>query len=371
MKFIISSKRLQASLTALSRVVNSKNTISILQNFLFEIVGGKVIITASDSETTITATVDSVEAEGEGSFAVNADRLLGLIKELPDQPVTVDVNEGNLGVTVNYASGHFDFIAVDGDQYPRKADLGEATMTLTIPQSVASKGIYNTLYATGSEDLRRIMTGVLWDIAPDSITFVASDTNKLVRYRNSNVKPGFTASFVLPAKPAGVLSGVLTNSDEPVTISFDSKSATMTMSGYSMTCRFINGRYPNYNSVIPDNNPYTIIFDRQSLLNAVRRVSVFSVVGGLVKFDLSAGSILLTAEDRDMGAFSQESVACQYSGEPMQIGLNGQRVIEILGNLTSDNVTLKLKDPSRAGVFIPDNVAEGEDHLVLLMPMML
>ena len=250
-------------------------------------------------------------------------------------------------------------------------ESGEEKYEMLIPASEIPKSIDKTVFAAGTDTMRPIMLGILWDIKPDSIVFVASDTHKLVRFENSRLKPGITSSFILPSKPASILNGIISKSDGDVKITFDSKSATFETENFTLTCRFINGKYPNYNSVIPQNNPFVISVDRVSLLNAVKRVSVFSSAGGMIKFDISENQLKLTAENLDFMKKAEETVACDYNGEEMAIGFNDEKLIEILSNINSDIVVVKLLDPTRAGIFVPDSQPEGEDVLMLLMPMML
>lgn len=371
MRFNIPSKALLSHLATVSKVVNSKNAISILDNFLFSLSGNEIIITGSDQETTLTTRLIVFDAEGEGKFAVNVKCLLDLLKELPDQGLTFEVNDENFEINIFYQNGKFNFIGINGNEFPQKELPSDESTTLTLPSEEIARGIDHTIFAVGTEDLRPIMMGILWDIKPNEITFVASDTHKLVRYRNQRVTAGIEASFILPTKPASILRNILQKESGEVNIVIDTNSATFQMKDYTMNCRFVNGKYPNYNSVIPQNNPYTMLIDRASLLNAVRRVSVFASVGGLVKFEVRNNELLLKAQDVDFSTWAEETVACDYAGEGMLIGFNNTRIIEVLNNLDSDTISLKLSDPSRAGVFLPLEQKEGEDLLILLMPMMI
>ena len=370
MNFSISSKLLLSHLSVVSKGVNTKNTSSILDNFLFSLEGDKLVITGSDQETTLTTIVDVNFAEGEGKFAVNVKSLLDLLKEIPDQPLEFSI-DANFAIELKYQNGHFDFAGIDGNEFPQKEDMGEAMESIVMPVKELQESINYTLFAVGSEEMRRIMMGIYWDIKEDNITFVASDTHKLVRFVNNRLKPGITSSFILPSKPASILNGIIGKCENDVKITFDSKSATFEADNFSLTCRFINGRYPNYNSVIPQNNPFEITVDRVSLLNAVKRVSVFSSAGGLVRFDISENRMKLTAENLDFMKKAEEVVPCEYQGEAMTIGFNDEKLVEILTNISGDIVVLKLLDPTRAGIFLPGSQPEGEDLLMLLMPMML
>ena len=371
MKFNIPSKQLFSNLSVLSKVINSKNTISILDNFLFTLDGDHITVMASDQETTMTARMEVFDAEGEGSFAVNVKNMLELLKELADQPVTFNVDDERFEINLEYLNGHSNFVGIDGAEFPQKDDPKGNVTAMKLPIGDVRKGIERTIFAVGTEEIRRIMMGIYWDIKPESITFVASDTHKLVRYRNEKLQSGVTTSFILPTKPASILNNILAKSEGDVAMVIDEKSASFTTDNFSLTCRFINGRYPNYESVIPKNNPYEMLVDRQMLLNAVRRVSVFASVGGLVKLDLKEIEVKINTQDVDFSTWAEEVIPCDYKGQDMVIGFNDAKVIEILNNLQCDNVKLTLSDPSRAGVFIPEKNEDGEDLLILLMPMMI
>ncbi len=373
MKFNVPSKQLFGNLSILGKIVQSKNAISILDNFLFTLEDDHITVTASDSESVMTARITVFDAEGAGSFAVNVKNLLELLKELADQPVTFSVDESSFEITLDYMNGKSNFVGIDGAQFPQKDEPKGEVTSMELECSDVIKGVTNTVYAVGNEEIRRIMMGVYWDIKPDNVTFVASDTHKLVRYRNSKLQPGVTTSFILPQKPAQVLVSMLARSEEgaKVKLSLDERSANFETDNYTLTTRFINGKYPNYESVIPKSNPYEMIVDRQQMLNAVRRVSVFSSVGGLVTLDLSESEVKIHTQDLDFATFADESVPCDYKGQNMVMGFNDAKIVEILSNMQCEMVKLALSDPSRAGVFMPEKNDEGEDLLVLLMPMMI
>ena len=373
MKFNVPSKQLFGNLSILGKIVQSKNAISILDNFLFTLDDDSIVVTASDSETTMTVRMPVFDAEGSGSFAVNVKNILELLKELADQPVTFTVDDERFDITLDYLNGQSRFVGIDGAQYPQKDEPKGEVVEMQLGCAEVAKGIVNTAYAVGTEEIRRIMMGIYWDIKPDNVTFVASDTHKLVRYRNSLLQPGVTTSFILPQKPAQVLANMLSKSEDGanVSVTLDERSATFETADYSLTTRFINGKYPNYESVIPKNNPYEMLVDRLQMLNAVRRVSVFSSVGGLVTLDLSESEVKVHTQDVDFSTYADEAIPCDYKGQSMVMGFNDDKLVEILGNMPCEMVKLTLSDPSRAGVFMPEKNEEGEDLLVLLMPMMI
>ena len=369
MKFSVQSKLLLSHLQAVSKVVASKSPLTILENFLFTLEGSELIITGSDQETTLTSHVDVTEVEGSGKFAANVKKLLDILKELPDIGLTIEVNNENLEIIINYQHGHFNFIGVNGNEFPMKAVSDEVPTEFTLPVNTVIDGIQRTVFACSTETIRPVMTGIYWDIKPESIVFVASDTHKLVRYEVKSVKPGLEYSFILPAKPANVLSQILERSEENVKISVDSKSITFETSKFSLSCLLIVGRYPNYNNVIPHDNPYEINIDRATMAAAVKRVSVFANSGGLVRFDLKTNNIKLSAQDVDFSTSAEEDMTCDYTGAEMVIGFNGANVVDVVNSITNEGITLKLMDPTRAGIFVPTQNKDNEELLILLMPM--
>ena len=372
MKFIVSSTALLSHLQAISRVINSKNSMAILDNFLFRLEGNTLTMTASDQETTMTTEIEVLEAEGQGLFAVSAKILLEPLKELPDQPLTFEINDENLEIFLYFQNGKYNFIGVNGDEYPQKSPLSADAKTLQMPAQVLLNGINRTLFATGDDELRPIMNGIYIDIHPEDIIFVASDSHKLVRCKNDSIQSGLTSSFILPKKPATLLKNILPKESGDVSITFDDKNAVFALSNFVLNSRLIEGRYPNYASVIPQNNPNRIIVDRAVFVNVLRRVSVFSdQASNLVKLQLRDNQIKVSAQDIDFSTSAEENVSCNYTGDPMGIGFKSTFLIEILSNISSQEVTIELSDPSRAGLILPVENQPNEDLLMLLMPMML
>ncbi len=372
MKFSISSTALFSHLQAISKVINSKNTLPILDCFLLQLDGTTLSITASDVDTRMETSITVNEAEGSGKFAVNAKNLLDPLKELPEQPLVFDVNDENLEIFIYYHNGKYNFIGQNGDDYPQPKDVNDTAVGLSIEPHVLFDGINRTLFASADDELRPVMNGVFFHISPDDLTFVASDGHKLVRYKTLAVKGVERAAFILPKKPANLLRALLPKESETVEIKFDENNAHIKMSGYIMTCRFIEGRYPNYNSVIPQSNPNKVTLDRQSFLNAIKRVSVFSnQASNLIKLQLSDNTIVVSAQDIDFSTAAEETISCEYAGTTMNIGFKSSFLIEILNNIPSSEISLEMSDPSRAGLVLPLENAENEDLLMLLMPMML
>ena len=372
MRFDVSSTALLSRLQSISKVIASKNSLPILDSFLFNLEGNKLTITASDAETRLVTSVDVMNAQGSGLFAVSAKILLDPLKELPEQPLTFDINDDNLEIFIHFQNGKYNFIGQKGDTYPQQKPLNENAISIMMDAQMLLNGISRSLFATADDELRPVMNGIYFDIHTDDLTFVASDGHKLVRLRNLSVKSPERASFILPKKPANLLKGLLSKEGEMVSIKFDDNNAYINCANFEMVCRLIEGRYPNYNSVIPQENPFKVTIDRISFLNALKRVSVFSnPASSLVKLQLKENEMLVSAQDIDFSTSAEETQVCQYSGAAMSIGFKSTFLIDILNNISADEVVIELADPSRAGVIVPVEQEENEDLLMLLMPMML
>ena len=366
MKFIVSSTSLFSHLQAISRVINSKNSLPILDCFLLELNDGTLFMTASDNETTLSTSIEVNEFDGDGRFAVSSRTLLEALKE------TFQVNLDSLEITVQYQNGQYSLMGQNANEYPQPQDLGTNAVQLTIPAEVLMNGVNRCIFATADDELRPVMNGIYFDITSEDITLVASDGHKLVRNKTYAAHGNEKAAFILPKKPANLLKNLLPKEQGDVQIGFDDRNAMFTLENYQMVCRLIEGRYPNYNSVIPQNNPHKAVIDRTTLISALRRVSVFSSqASSLIKLNLSDNQINISAQDIDFSTSAEETVICQYDGNPMSIGFKSSFLIDILNNIPSANVTVELADPSRAGVIVPEEQEENEDLLMLLMPMML
>ncbi len=344
----------------------------ILENFLFNISGDKLVITASDGDTTMVTSVSLESVEGKGSLVVSPKNLIEPLKEMPQQMISFEVDEDNLEIFVKYDSGKFNFIAGNAKEYPVQKPLEKEALKFTLPASTLLGGIQSTIFATADDDLRPVMNGIYFDIREDQLVFVASDSKKLVRLINNSVKAGFTANFILPKKPANLLKNVISKDAGDATISFDSKSARIEAGDFTVSCRLIDGRFPRYESVIPKNNVNKMTIDRQTLINVLRRVAVFAnAATNQVKFDLVQDNVTVSAQDIDFSVSATESVACSYAGAPMAIGFRANFLVEILNTISSAEVEVQLSDPARAALIVPVENAENEDLLMLIMPMML
>ena len=372
MKFIVSSTGLFNHLQAIGRVINSKNTLPILDCFLFELNDGTLSLTASDNETTMSTSIEVAENDGNCRFAINAKTIQDALKEIPEQPLTFEFNPDTLEILVQYMNGRYSVVAQNADEYPIPVTLGESAVHVEMEASTLLNGINRALFATADDELRPVMNGIYFDITTDDLTMVASDGHKLVRNKNYATKGNEKAAFILPKKPATLLKNLLGKEQGSVSIDFDDRNATFTMPNYRMVCRLIEGRYPNYNSVIPQNNPHKVTIDRAILLSALKRVSVFSSqASSLIKLRLQDNQLVLSGQDIDFSTSAEESINCSYSGSPMSIGFKATFLIDILNNLSGQDVIIELADPSRAGVLVPAEQEESENLLMLLMPMML
>ena len=372
MRFIISSTALSSRLQTLSRVISNKNSLPILDSFLFEVSNGQLTLTTSDSENVMQTTIQTDECEGDGAFALTSQTILDAMKELPEQPLQFSVNIDQATITIIYQGGEYNFTILNADEYPRMHSTLDNVNVITLDASVLCDNINRSAFAMGSDELRPVMNGIYFDLCADALSIVASDGHKLVRNRNLTVKSETPASFILPKKPALLLKNVLGKDGGDVVIKFDNRNAEIRFADGILTCRLIEGRYPNYNSVIPQNNPNQLTIDRKGLLSALKRVLPFgSKSSQLVKFRLDAGTLELSSEDIDYATKAKETIICDYNGQKMCIGFKGSSLTEILGNLDGDEVVIELADPSRAGIIVPAQQPENEDVLMLLMPMLL
>lgn len=372
MKFIISSTALFSRLQAISRVINSKNSMPILDCFLMELQDGTLKITASDNDTTLSTTLEVNEYDEDGRFAISSKTLLESLKEISEQPLSFQVNLSNLEICIQYQNGKYNMMGQNADEYPQPQEFDDNAVKVDMDSSILMNGINRCVFATADDELRPVMNGIYFDITTDDITLVASDGHKLVRCKTFAAHGSEKAAFILPKKPANILKALLPKEEGNTEIAFDDRKAMFTLKNYLMVCRLIEGRYPNYNSVIPQNNPYKAIIDRSSFISALRRVSVFSSqASSLIKLSLSNNQMKISAQDIDFSTSAEETVTCQYEGNPMSIGFKSSFLIDILNNISGLNVVIELADPSRAGVIVPEEQEENEDLLMLLMPMML
>ena len=373
MKFILSSLKLLKAIQALSGVINSSNTLPILDDFLFDINDDELKITASDLETTMTVSIKPDMVEGKGQVTIPARLLIDVMKNFPDIPVSFNIDEATLAIEITTGEGRYKMVGHKSDEFPQVPVIAEPSVW-DIPADVLACGFEKTIFATGSDEIRPIMTGVFMAMSDTCLTFVATDAHKLVRYRRMDVKSDAAASFIVPKKPINQLKNILAGrADEPVHVEFNNTNASFTFGEYKLICRLIEGRYPNYEAVIPTTNPNKLIVDRQLLNAAIKRVAIFSSKAThQIRFKISGQELVLTAEDLDYSNEAKERLTCNYSGEDMEIGFSSKFFQEMLANLSQTEIQLEMSAPNRAGIITPvDNQNADEDILMLLMPVML
>ncbi len=374
MKFVVSSTELLSHLASLSRVISSKSTMPILDNFLFQLTESALTITASDLESTLITSLELDNIEGEGSIAVPAKLFIDTLKEFPEQPLTFQIDGSSYTVEIFSDNGKYSITGQNADDFPELPGLNEeSTSSLNVNHIALKKGIEKTLFATADDELRPVMNGIYIELTPDYMSFVASDAHKLVRYRRTDAKAEFESSFILPKKPAGLLKNLLPKEEFDVKIEFDDKNAHFTLSSYKLICRLVEGNYPSYNSVIPTKNPNVMLIDRLNFYNTVKRVSVFSnQASNLIKLNINDNQLVVSAQDIDFSISAVERLACEYEGDQMEIGFKSTFLQEILVNISTSDVQVEMSDPTRAGLLLPaGNEDDSEDMLMLLMPMMI
>ena len=370
MKFIVSSTYLLKQLQVLGGVINSSNTLPILDNFLFELDKSKLTVSASDLETTMASALE-VESDSKGSVAIPARLLLETLKTFPEQPLTFVVGDNN---TIEISSNHgkYALAYANGNEFPKAVALEDPSTTI-VTGDILATAISKTIFAAGNDDLRPVMSGVFFQFSTEGLTFVATDAHKLVRYKREDVKANQVAEFIMPKKPLNLLKGILAASDDDVKIEYNDSNAKFTFGNSELICRLIDGKYPNYEAVIPKENPNKLTIDRTQFLNSVRRVSIFSnKTTHQIRLKIAGAELNISAEDIDYSNKAEERLTCDYQGDDMQIGFNSRFLTEMLSNLNADDVQLEMSLPNRAGILTPvDGLDDGEQITMLVMPVML
>lgn len=375
MKFNVSSTLLYQQLQAASRVIASKNSLQILEDVLFSLEGNNLTLTASDGETTIRTTIEVTDAEGQGKVAFGAKLMLETLKGFSEVPLTFQIDDQNFALNIASPFGSYSFVGQNGNEYPEmRVEEGDMNV-FSMSAEMLLDAINKTIFCTGDDELRPVMNGVFFDLKEENITLVATDAHRLARYTNPSVHAAQPVSFILPKKPALLLRTVLAKETEEVQVTFGQKNARFEFGQTLIICRQIEGRYPNYNAVIPQNNQNKVTVDRDTILNACKRVAVFANTGtSQICLQLSENAIRISAQDIDFSTSAEETISCSYNGTPMAIGFKAPFLIEILSAVASQEVLIELADPARPGLVSP--VAEEEKEnapqlLMLLMPMLL
>ncbi|MEM8927812.1 MAG: DNA polymerase III subunit beta [Bacteroidota bacterium] len=370
MKFIVSSSYLLKQLQVLGGVINSSNTLPILDNFLFDLKQQNLRVSASDLETTMSSVLQ-VDSESEGVIAVPARLLLDTLKTFPEQPLTF-VAEDNNTVEISSNHGKYALAYADGNEFPKAVELTNPSSTMVLGDILAT-AISKTIFAAGNDDLRPVMSGVFFQFSPENLTFVSTDAHKLVKYTRSDISASEVAEFIMPKKPLNLLKGILAGSESDVKIEYNESNAKFSFDETELICRLIDGKYPNYEAVIPKENPNKLAISRNQFLSSVRRVSIFSnKTTHQIRLKIAGAELNISAEDVDYSNKAEERLSCSYQGDDMQIGFNSRFLVEMLNNLSSDDVILEMSLPNRAGILTPsDGLYEGEQVTMLVMPVML
>ena len=372
MKFTVSSSALLSLLATTGKVINSKNTLPILDYFLMELKGEELKVTTSDLETTLVGTIQVDNVEQEGVVAAPAKLMLDVLKECSEMPLTLEVNEANWEINISWSTGHSSVPGANPVSYPQTHELSAEKTEVSLDVDVLVNGINKTLFATADDELRPVMNGVYFNLDEAELTCVATDAHKLVKH-TVECACGVKAAFILPKKPANLLKNILLKEEGEVKITFDQKNVVFELSTSTLVCRLIEGAYPNYNVVIPQANPNKLLVDRVGLLNAIKRVAVCSnPTTNLIRLDIANNKVVLAAQDVNFSISANETLACSYEGAPITIGFKSTFLVEILTNLETPTILVELADSTRAGVYKPVyDDAQSSSTLMLLMPMMI
>ncbi|HPS51269.1 MAG: DNA polymerase III subunit beta [Bacteroidales bacterium] len=372
MKFIISSTVLLKNLQAILGVINTNNTLPILDDFLFELTDDNLTVTSSDLETTMRVIIKPDMSEDNGSIAIPAKILVDTLKTFPDIPIAFTIDMTTQMIEISAGEGKYKLSGHKSDEYPRTPSLDD-TNAVQFDSTLLAYAINKTLFATGNDELRLVLSGIFCELTPDDVTFVATDAHKLVRYRRTDVTSAESTAFILPKKPMNLLKSILTNQTLPVTIEYNRTNAFFSFGNIHLICRLIDGKYPNYDAVIPKENPNKLTIDRHALLTSIRRVSIFANQSThQIRFRISGQELVLSAEDIDFSNEARERLSCAYEGEDLEIGFNSKFLVEMLSNIDTVEVRLEMSAPNRAGILTPVNSEnKAEDILMLVMPVML
>lgn len=370
MRFIVSTSTLLKQLQAVNGASSSSTVLPILENFLFEIRDSILTISATDLQTSMTTSL-AVESKEEGKIAIPSKILLETLKTLPDQPIAFNIDDSTFAIEINAGDGKYKLSGENGDDFPKIPTVEDAS-AVNLPASVLAEAINKTIFAVSNDELRPAMTGVFCQLTPQHFTFVSTDAHKLVRYRRMDARSENAASFILPKKALTLLKSSLPSDDVNVSVEYNSTSAFFRFGNINLICRLIDERYPDYEAVIPQNNTNQLTLDRALFLNSLRRVVIFAnKTTHQVRLKITGSELNISSEDIDFSNEAHERLSCQYEGDDMEIGFNARFLIEMLNNLSGEEVTLQMSTPNRAGLLIPQTNDEREDVLMLVMPVML
>ena len=370
MKFIVNSTALLRELQKLNGVISSNNTLPILDNFLFDINSNNMTIIASDLETTMMSTI-SVEADDDGKITIPARILIDTLKTFSNQPLTFIVNTETFGIEMSSEMGNYKLAGQNANEFPKTPKLNGSSIT-TIKGDILANAINKTLFASGNDELRPVMSGMFCELSSEQITFVATDAHKLVKHTRKDISSDKTASFILPKKPLTILKNNISD-DADIKLEFNDTNALFTFNNITIICRLIDGKYPNYEAVIPKDNPNKLTIETASLLSSIKRVSIYAnKTTHQIRLKIAGSELQITSEDLDFANKAEERLSCQYEGTDMEIGFNSKFVIDMLNNIGAEQILLEMSAPNRAGIILPlDGLEEGENTLMLVMPVML
>lgn len=370
MKFIVNSTCLLKEIQKLSSVISSNNTLPILDNFLFELTGNHMTIIASDLEVTMIAAID-VESETDGRITIPAKILTDTLKTFSNQPLTFLIDTNNFSIEMSSEIGNYRLAGQNADEFPKTPILSGSSATI-FSSEILANAINKTLFASGNDELRPVMSGVFCELSSEQVTFVSTDAHKLVKHTRTDLSSDKTASFILPKKPLTILKNNITD-DEDVKLEFNDTNALFSFNNNTIICRLIDGKYPNYDAVIPKENPNKLTIDRSLLLSSIKRVSIYAnKTTHQIRLRIAGSELQITSEDLDFANKAEERLSCVYEGTDMEIGFNSKFVIDMLNNIGAEKISLEMSAPNKAGIILPlDGMQEGENTLMLVMPVML
>jgi DNA polymerase-3 subunit beta len=370
MKFIVNSAYLLKQLSNINGVITTNPVVPILENFLFELEKGGLTVTASDLQTSMITELQ-VESKERGSIAVPARILLDTLKNLPEQPVTFSIDESTYSIEIISDNGRYKLSGENATDFPKVPSVSN-DFTAEIASDVLSRAVNNTIFATSNDELRPAMTGVFVNLGDKNTTFVATDGHRLVRYRRTDVKSDNGNAIIIPRKALNLLKATLPTENTDVTLNFNLSNAFFKFGNIRMICRLIDERFPDYENVIPSGNNIKMTIGRNDFLGALKRISIYAnKTTHQVRLKITGSELQISAEDLDFSNEANERLSCEHEGEDIEIGFNAKFLVEMLGNMDSEQIKLTMSAPNKAGVLLPAEKDEAEDILMLVMPVML
>ena len=372
MNFIVSSSYLLKNLSSISGVITSNPVVPILENVLFEIENGNLLITASDLQTSVMVELQ-VESKENGSVAIPAKILIDTLKNLPEQPVTFSIDENNYNIEINSDNGRYKLAGENSADFPKVPEISDG-YSFTVNANTLALAIGNTIFSTSTDELRPAMTGVFFRLSSNSCTFVSTDGHRLVKYIRTDISGDeVDHDMIIPRKSLNLLKTNIPSDDKnDINIEFNASNAFFSNDNIKLVCRLIDERYPDYENVIPSDNSNSIEVDKSEILSSLKRISIYAnKTTNQVRLKVSGSEILISAEDLDFSNEANERISCEHDGDDIEIGFNAKFLIEILSNIHSDKVIFKLSEPNRAGLVLPEDIEDEEDLTMLVMPVML